>query len=93
LLYIFDNYALEPQRRELRSGATVATMEPQAFNLLLHLIRHRERVAGGLRRARSPPRAVAAYDLENLRAIDRHGRLQSKMQGVLEGLRLAGLPE
>jgi DNA-binding winged helix-turn-helix (wHTH) protein len=44
LLYIFDNYALDPDRRELRSGASVVAMEPQAFDLLLHLIRHREHV-------------------------------------------------
>jgi DNA-binding winged helix-turn-helix (wHTH) protein/tetratricopeptide (TPR) repeat protein len=44
LLYIFDNYALDPDRRELRSGATIVAMEPQVFDLLLHLIRHREHV-------------------------------------------------
>jgi DNA-binding winged helix-turn-helix (wHTH) protein len=44
LLYIFDNYALDPDRRELRSGATVVAMEPQVFDLLVHLIRHREHV-------------------------------------------------
>ncbi|HEY2444434.1 MAG TPA: winged helix-turn-helix domain-containing protein [Rhizomicrobium sp.] len=44
MLYIFENYALDPDRRELRSGATIIAMEPQAFDLLLHLIRHREHV-------------------------------------------------
>jgi len=44
LLYIFDNFALDPDRRELRSGATVVAMEPQVFDLLLHLIRRREHV-------------------------------------------------
>src|SRR6476660_5141358 len=44
LLYIFDNYALDPDRRELRSGATLVAMEPQAFDLLVYLIRHREHV-------------------------------------------------
>jgi DNA-binding winged helix-turn-helix (wHTH) protein/tetratricopeptide (TPR) repeat protein len=44
LLYIFDNYTLDPDRRELRSGATVVAMEPQVFDLLVHLIRRRERV-------------------------------------------------
>ena len=44
MLYIFDNYALDPDRRELRSGATVVAMEPQAFDLLVYLIRHREHV-------------------------------------------------
>jgi len=44
LLYIFDNYALDPGRRELRKGAAIVAMEPQAFDLLLHLIRHRDHV-------------------------------------------------
>ena len=44
MLYIFDNYALDPDRRELRSGTTIIAMEPQAFDLLVHLIRHREHV-------------------------------------------------
>jgi DNA-binding winged helix-turn-helix (wHTH) protein len=44
LLYIFDNYALDLDRRELRSGASVVAMEPQVFDLLVHLIRHREHV-------------------------------------------------
>ena len=44
LLYIFDNYALDLDRRELRSGATIVAMDPQVFDLLVHLIRHREHV-------------------------------------------------
>jgi DNA-binding winged helix-turn-helix (wHTH) protein len=44
LLYVFDNYALDPDRRELRKGAAIVAMEPQAFDLLLHLIRHRDHV-------------------------------------------------
>ena len=44
MLYIFDNYVLDPDRRELRCGATVVAIEPQAFDLLVHLIRQREHV-------------------------------------------------
>jgi DNA-binding winged helix-turn-helix (wHTH) protein len=44
LLYFFDKFALDPDRRELRCGAASVAMEPQAFDLLLHLIRHREHV-------------------------------------------------
>jgi DNA-binding winged helix-turn-helix (wHTH) protein len=44
LLYIFDKYVLDPNRRELRVGATLVAMEPQVFDLLLHLVRHREHV-------------------------------------------------
>jgi DNA-binding winged helix-turn-helix (wHTH) protein/tetratricopeptide (TPR) repeat protein len=44
LLYFFDKFALDLDRRELRSGAASVAMEPQAFDLLVHLIRHREHV-------------------------------------------------
>jgi DNA-binding winged helix-turn-helix (wHTH) protein len=44
LLYIFDKYVLDPDRRELRSGAALVAMEPQVFDLLVHLIRRREHV-------------------------------------------------
>jgi DNA-binding winged helix-turn-helix (wHTH) protein/Flp pilus assembly protein TadD len=44
LLYFFENLVLDPGRRELRCGATPIAMEPQAFDLLLHLVRHREQV-------------------------------------------------
>ena len=44
MLYIFDNYALDLDRRELRYGATLVAVEPQVFDLLVHLIRHRDHV-------------------------------------------------
>ena len=44
MLYIFENFALDSDRREMRSGATVVSMEPQVFDLLVHLIRRREHV-------------------------------------------------
>jgi DNA-binding winged helix-turn-helix (wHTH) protein/tetratricopeptide (TPR) repeat protein len=44
LLYIFDNYVLDPERRELRAGGNAVAIEPQVFDLLVHLIRHREHV-------------------------------------------------
>jgi DNA-binding winged helix-turn-helix (wHTH) protein/tetratricopeptide (TPR) repeat protein len=44
LLYIFDNYVLDANRRELRCGTTPVAIEPQVFDVLLYLIRHREHV-------------------------------------------------
>ena len=44
LLYFFDKFALDTGRRELRCGTTAVAMEPQAFDLLVHLIRHRDHV-------------------------------------------------
>jgi DNA-binding winged helix-turn-helix (wHTH) protein/tetratricopeptide (TPR) repeat protein len=44
LLYFFENYVLDPGRRELRCGATAVAMEPLTFDLLVHLIRRRDHV-------------------------------------------------
>ncbi len=44
MLYLFDNYSLDTGRRELRHGTAVVPVEPQVFDLLEHLIRHRDRV-------------------------------------------------
>ena len=45
LLFLFENYALDTDRRELRHGAVVVPVEPQVFDLLAYLIKNRERVA------------------------------------------------
>jgi len=44
LLYIFDDYALDTDRRELRRDASLVPVEPQVFDLLEYLIRNRARV-------------------------------------------------
>jgi DNA-binding winged helix-turn-helix (wHTH) protein/tetratricopeptide (TPR) repeat protein len=44
LLYIFENYVLDANRRELRCGTTAVAIEPQVFDVLVHLIRHRDHV-------------------------------------------------
>jgi TolB-like protein len=44
LRYLFENYALNTDRRELYRGADVVSVAPQAFDLLEYLIRNRERV-------------------------------------------------
>jgi TolB-like protein len=44
LRYLFQDCALDTDRRELRRGETLVAVEPQVFDLLVHLIRHRERV-------------------------------------------------
>ena len=45
LLFLFDNYALDTDRRELRHGAVAVPVEPKVFDLLAYLIENRERVA------------------------------------------------
>jgi DNA-binding winged helix-turn-helix (wHTH) protein len=44
LIYFFENYALDIDRRELRRGAEIVAVEPQVFDLLAYLICHRDRV-------------------------------------------------
>lgn len=44
MLFLFENYCLDPARRELVAGGRAVEVEPQVFDLLLHLIRNRHRV-------------------------------------------------
>ena len=55
--YLFEDYALDIDCRELRRGGDLVTLEPQVFDLLGYLVRHRDRVVskddlfrGGLER-------------------------------------------
>jgi TolB-like protein/DNA-binding winged helix-turn-helix (wHTH) protein/Flp pilus assembly protein TadD len=44
LRYFFEDCALDTDRRELHRGGSPVPVEPQVFDLLAHLIRHRDRV-------------------------------------------------
>jgi TolB-like protein len=44
VLYSFENCTLDTDLRELRRGAKLVAVEPQVFDLLHFLIRHRDRV-------------------------------------------------
>jgi TolB-like protein len=44
LRYLFEDYALDTDRRELRRGAALVSLEPQVFDLLEFLIQNRQRV-------------------------------------------------
>ena len=44
MLYRFDDLSLDTDRRELRRGADLVAIEPQVFDLLVYLVRNRERV-------------------------------------------------
>ena len=46
LLYLFEDYVLDTDRRELRRGPAPVSVEPQVFDLLAYLIQNRERVVG-----------------------------------------------
>ena len=42
--YLFEDYVLDTDRRELRRGAGLVPLAPQVFDILVYLIRNRERV-------------------------------------------------
>jgi TolB-like protein/Tfp pilus assembly protein PilF len=45
MLYVFDDFVLDTDRRELRRGTMRVDLEPQVFDLLAYLLRTRDRVA------------------------------------------------
>jgi TolB-like protein len=44
VIYRFEDYSLDANRQELRRGAELIQVEPQVFDLLLYLVRNRDRV-------------------------------------------------
>lgn len=44
MLFLFEDFVLDLDRRELRRGAGVIAVEPQVFDLLVYLIQNRDRV-------------------------------------------------
>ena len=44
VLFSFDDFTLDSERRELRAGGGVVSIEPQVFDLLVYLIENRDRV-------------------------------------------------
>jgi adenylate cyclase len=44
--FLFGDYVLDTERRELRRGPVLLSVEPQVFDLLLFLVRNRDRVVG-----------------------------------------------
>src|SRR2546423_6051849 len=44
LLFLFEDFALDCERRELRRRNELLSVEPQVFDLLQYLIRNRDRV-------------------------------------------------
>ena len=44
MLFCFEDYALDTERRELRRGPVLLSIEPQVFDLLVFLVRNRDRV-------------------------------------------------
>lgn len=43
-VFSFDNHTLDTGRRELRRGTELVATQPQVFDLLVHLLKHRDQV-------------------------------------------------
>jgi hypothetical protein len=63
--YLFEDYALDPERRELSRGADVVLVAPQVFDLLEYLISNRSQRAVLVAR----PRRLAAKRRSALCAV------------------------
>jgi TolB-like protein/tetratricopeptide (TPR) repeat protein len=46
VIYVFEDYSLDIDRRELRRGTNLVPVEPQVFDILQYLICNRQRVVG-----------------------------------------------
>ncbi|MEA2985544.1 MAG: hypothetical protein QOD94_1798 [Alphaproteobacteria bacterium] len=44
MLFLFENFVLDASRRELRRKGALIPVEPQVFDLLIYLVRNRDRV-------------------------------------------------
>jgi DNA-binding winged helix-turn-helix (wHTH) protein len=44
VLYFFEDYVLDTDRRELRRGIALVSVEPKVFDLLAYVVENRERV-------------------------------------------------
>jgi DNA-binding winged helix-turn-helix (wHTH) protein/pimeloyl-ACP methyl ester carboxylesterase len=44
VLFLFNNYELDNERRELRDSGELVPVEPQVFDLLVYLVQNRDRV-------------------------------------------------
>jgi len=106
--FFFDDHELDVDRRELRRGAERITLEPQVFDLLVYLVRNRDRVVSKDEliervwdgRITSVRKAVGDSGDEQrlIRTVSRKGirfigAVKDKPLSVQDGLRKAGLPE
>jgi TolB-like protein/tetratricopeptide (TPR) repeat protein len=99
LLYLFEDFTLDTDRRELRRDGVLTAVEPQVFDLLSHLIGNRERVISkdGLLTAVWKGRIVSEATLDSRinaarRAVGDSGEQQRLIKTVpRKGVRFVGL--
>ena len=64
MTFHFEDFVLDPARRELRRAETLVALEPQVFDLLLYLVRNRERTLIAVLRCDRPTRVLLAQQLQ-----------------------------
>jgi class 3 adenylate cyclase/DNA-binding winged helix-turn-helix (wHTH) protein/tetratricopeptide (TPR) repeat protein len=87
MLYVFDDSELDTQRYTLRRSGQTSRLHPKAYQVLLHLIEHRDRVVSKQELADKvwPEQFIADATLQNTirtirRALDDSGRAQRIIQ-------------
>jgi TolB-like protein len=96
--FAFDDYTLDPDRRELKSGHNLIAIPPIAFDLLIFLIRNRDRVVTredmveSVWQARSVSPSTVASTLNTVRkAIGDTGEDQRLLRTIWrKGIRFVG---
>jgi TolB-like protein/Tfp pilus assembly protein PilF len=98
MLYSFDNFSVDTERRELRRNGEPRSVEPQVFDLLEYLLRNRDRVVSrddllaGVWNGRIVSESTLASRINAARnAIDDNGEDQRLIRTILRrGVRFVG---
>jgi TolB-like protein/Tfp pilus assembly protein PilF len=98
MLYLFDNFSFDTERRELRRDGEPRAVEPQVFDLLEYLIRNRDRVVSrddllaGVWNGRIVSESTLASRINAARtAIGDNGEDQRLIRTILrKGIRFVG---
>src|SRR5260370_41655882 len=101
LLFLFEDYALDTDRRELHRGSSLLSVEPQVFDLLLFLISNRERVVSkddllaSVWRGRAVSESTLASPINAARrAVGHTGKQQRLIATALgKGFRFVGVAQ
>jgi DNA-binding winged helix-turn-helix (wHTH) protein/pimeloyl-ACP methyl ester carboxylesterase len=96
--FLFGDHSLDSDRRELRRGSELVQLQPQVFDLLVHLIQNRDRVVSKdelistIWRGRFVSDATVSSRIKSARrAVDDSGERQELIRTVSRrGLRFVG---
>jgi DNA-binding winged helix-turn-helix (wHTH) protein len=99
MLYFFENFVLDPARRELRRDDAVIAVQPQVFDLLEYLITNRDRVVskddilGAVWRGRIVSESALTTRINATRiAVDDDGDQQRLIRTIpRKGIRFVGV--